>query len=1427
MSDTKDKIAVIGMSGRFPGAQNIEKFWANLCEGYESIQKLSEESLGALFPNRNIPANYMPYVSQLENIDKFDAEFFRINPHDASIMDPQQRIVLEESWLAFENAGINPEKLTSKTGVYLSSSGSRYAIELHKKNEFDPHKIYLGNDRDLLATRVAYKLGLHGPCFSVQCACSSSLASVSLACDQLLSHNCDTALAGGVTISRLRPSGYRYYSDSIYSSDGRCCPYSNRASGTIFSDAAGMIVLKRLDDALADKDFIHAVIDGWALNNDGNDKAGFTAPSAAWQAKCISEAYEFSQIPVDQVRFVEGHGTGTQLGDPIEVSALTDAFQEYTQERQFCALGSVKSNIGHADNAAGVVGFIKAVMVVKTGLIPPTLHFEEENESIKFSETPFFVNNKTINYPETKNRYVGVSSFGIGGTNVHIVLENNVYQESENIDTGESTLPVLVSAKSRRSAQELVAAYSQALRNRSLEFGLASYLSFTKQPDFKYRAYLTRQALEAQEKEDINDKIHSSMTNRTVVFAFSGQGTHHWTWGKQYYKDNAFFKSYADECFSLFEKYYPEDLLKLVFSNPEKLVNNTYLQQPIIFTMEYAAAQSLLGFGIKPSALLGHSLGEYVAAVIAGAIDLIDAVNLVACRSRLLEASPDGKMVYIYGENIHTIDKLSRDHGLQMALYNSKKNRVVGGEHKKIDAFVDELVKSDRGLIVKELATKKAFHTELVRLAGEMLIAELSEKINSRERVSIPWLSNVSGDWHTDSVAGDYWGKHIYSPVRFSECIDAIFSRFGENITLVEIGPEAGLGRLFRDNTVNDISCVSLTRDTITVEESLAKLWQLGCTIEWNKLCLEKRCKEPVLSAYPFDRKSYWLMDLECTAEPDKTESNHVSLDTSNPTSTTINSFEESVYGACRKELGLDKVSKTNNFIEIGGDSLAATRVISFLNEKHNLELKISMLLESESLGIFFDKTKAMPEKVEKRSLPDKVKRVFNKDGFLQFPVSSQQQRIWYSEQLGMRQNVKIKFSIKSVINLKKFNRAIEQLVGGHEIFRTTFELNKDGLNQIVSSRLGDHKALCFSRERDGDQEIDKNIKSLNHIKFDLSKKPLFHILLVHELDMSTTVYMVFHHILIDGQVVSLLIHKIMDCYNRSDTNNTRANDFQYIDYSKWQKSFFSSREYLIQEKFWRTKLQGRRLGSGLQGSNCQLKSNDLMAASFDLRLGKNESRSIRELAAHLATTPFSIWLTALALSAYTLSNQCEQTIGVVVSGRTQKAWDNVMGCFVKNLPITLNIDKYQTFSKMTHEFSAEAFKCLDAQDFQLEKLLPELNIKSEYYKTPLFQIFFAFHSDSDGRKELENKKIYALDVDVGQDVAKFDIAFHVNDIGESVSINVIYRESIFDRKLIIDLSNTCVDILNKASQNSEIIIDDFCQLRSDNKKNLVMEVDL
>ncbi|MGB8377206.1 MAG: beta-ketoacyl synthase N-terminal-like domain-containing protein, partial [Rhodanobacteraceae bacterium] len=989
--DPLDGVAIIGMAGRFPESGNVAELWRNLLAGRECISRFAADELEPARREDMIARANPDYVRArgvLADADKFDEQFFGFTPKEAEILDPQQRLFLQAAWEAIEHAGHDTQRFAGPIGVFAGATSNSYYLQnlLSRRDVTDPLGtllVLMGNNNDYIATRVAYKFDLNGPALNIQNACSTSLVAVCTAVQSLQSYQCDMALAGGVSIQLPQRRGYLYEEGSILAPDGHCRAFDRNASGTVFGNGLGVVVLRRLRDAIDDGDTIYAVIKGAALNNDGSAKVSFTAPSVDGHAGVISMAQSLAGIDPETISYIEAHGTGTALGDPIEIAGLTQAFRAGgAEDNGFCAIGSIKSNIGHLDVAAGVAGLIKATLALHHKILPASINFSSPNPKLDIDNTPFFVNASRREWPAGATpRRAGVSSFGVGGTNAHVVLEEAPPPESVDASARAEQL-LLLSARDadalERAAANLGSYLEQDPATELADVAWTLQVGRRRFPHRRFVACRSREDAIARLKAPDPKHTHEFSTDASaprVAFMFPGQGSQYVNMGRRLYESEAVFRDQIDACARVLEAHLDVDLRGVLY--PEEAhsadarteFTQTAITQPALFAIEYALAQLWMWWGVEPAAMIGHSIGEYVAACIGGTFDRDDALALVARRARLMQEMPAGSMLAVRASaDALAVDLIS---GTSIAALNAPNLTVISGDHDAIAEFAAIL--DAKNIAHRKLSTSHAFHSPMMQpvVAPFMAMVEATPRHAPRAR----WISSLTGQLVSDEEAVDpgYWARQLREPVQF---VDGIGQLQDAQLALLEVGPGQALTSLARQQNgriAAQLITTSLhpgqdfSADLEYLLAATGRLWARNVDIDWQKVHGDSRRRVP-LPTYPFRRQRHWVdpdsrfnasnasasaqlsgnfaatQIVEAIASPSATIAVSTSAMTDNRSAIMMSRIQ-----ALFVELsGIDAASLRPdvNFLELGFDSLLLTQASNALQKKFNTKVSVRTLLE-------------------------------------------------------------------------------------------------------------------------------------------------------------------------------------------------------------------------------------------------------------------------------------------------------------------------------------------------------------------------------------------------------------------------------------------------------------------------------------------------
>jgi amino acid adenylation domain-containing protein len=994
--------AIVGMAARMPGAKDLNQYWDNLIGGIESIKVFSKEELDdTLDPRDTEDPNYVPARGIIDDADHFDARFFRTPPRAAEMTCPQQRIMLELAWTALEDAGIIPNKSEDKIGIWAGTYSTSYFIKniltnpelVRQTGEFQAGVL---NEKDYIATRVAHALNFTGPAINVNTACSTSLVALIEACKSLDAGHCDVALAGGASVTFPQNSGHLHQTGSIFTPDGHCRPFDADGAGTLFSDGAGVVVVKRLEAAIADGDRIYAVVKGFGINNDGGEKASFSAPSINGQASAVAMAQSMAGIKADSISYIEAHGTATPIGDPIEVTALRTVFESQTDKKQFCAIGSVKSNIGHTVAAAGVAGLIKVAMSLHEETIPATLHYKTPNPQIDFENSPFYVCDKQTSWQRgNAPRRAGVSSFGVGGTNAHILLEEAPLEPGMQNAECESNneLPVSILPISGKTEEALCANVNSLAEflssSNEAEQSLANVASVLqgRRDEFTWRAAIVSNDF-ADAATALSDKKpprfmkrKSTAAGRDVVFMFPGQGSQYVRMGQNLYEHSTVFRDSLDQCADILLPLLGRDLREVLFpeaGNEEatkEILKNTQFTQPALFALGYSLAKVWLTWGVEPAALMGHSIGEFAAACTAGVFKLEDGLQMIAKRGSIMQALPGGSMMSVRFPGAEIEPLIWGD--MAIGSYNGPSLCVVAGPDDQVAELQKQLEAKE--VVCRHLHTSHAFHSPMMN----EIVEPFAEFVGQFELSppNIPILSTVTGDWMTDEQATDpnYWADHLRKPVRFSEAVTRMWSKEDGDPSriLIELGPRRTLATLSKQHAVDPKEQISIptlkdnaddNTEWHSMMNAVAMLWLAGASIQWERLSSDGRPRETVahvsLPTYQFQRKQYFIAPGEGslqTPPPQTTIEQPEALPQEIRQMSRIPNIVSAIKDVFENTSGFDlnEFDGDTTFFEMGLDSLVLTQTATALKKEMDFEVTFRQLLEEtptvDSLAKFLD----------------------------------------------------------------------------------------------------------------------------------------------------------------------------------------------------------------------------------------------------------------------------------------------------------------------------------------------------------------------------------------------------------------------------------------------------------------------------------------
>ncbi len=1437
----QEGIAIIGMSGRFPKARNIDQFWQNLRSGVEAISTFTDEELekdGITFPKNN--SNYVKARGRLEQADYFDAAFFGINPKEAEIMDPQHRVFLECAWEGLENAGYDSEKGEGLIGVFAGMSMNTYLLSNLATNPelmdlVGQYQIMLANDKDYLPTRVSYKMNLRGPSVSIQTACSTSLVAVCVACQNLLSYQCDLALAGGVSITFPQRKGHLYQEGGIVSPDGHCRAFDARAQGTVPGEGVGVVVLKRVEDALADGDQIYAVIKGWGINNDGALKMGYSAPSEDGQAEVIAAAQALAGFEPDSIRYVVAHGTGTPLGDPIEVAGLTKAFRAGTNAKGFCALTSVKTNIGHLDAAAGIAGLINATLALHHKFIPPSLNFEKPNPKIDFANSPFFVNSRPREWEAGPTpRRAGVSSFGIGGTNAHVVLE-----ESPRVSpSATSKLPqLLVISTKTSSALEAdttnLAAHLEA--HPQLHLPDVAYTLQVGRRGFNHRRMVVCrnikdavEALQTPESKQVFTQTAESEKPQ-IVFMFPGQGTQHVNMGRELYQTQPIFREQVDLCAEMLRPVLGADIRLTLYPRPDGMeearqkLNETFLTQPAIFIINYALAKLWMNWGVQPQAMIGHSVGEYVAACLAGVFSLKEGLGLVAARARLVQQQRPGSMLAIRLEENQVFPLLVGK--LSLAAVNSPSVCVVSGPTDEIDTLRLEL--KSRGVASQLLQTSHAFHSVMMEpVLGPF--TELVKKVTLKPP-RIPYVSNLTATWITPEQAmdPDYWSGHMRQKVSFAQGMAELLKE--PRRIFLEVGPGQALSALARQHPSSHaqhlvLSSLALSQsqqnDSAVLLHALGRLWLRGAVVDWNAFHVsERRCRVS-LPAYPFERQRYWVSPAQALlvsqdASPLLSNGEHEPR-RAPPVRTGV-AQQGSVGSLSRSELiasllvtllgelsGLttEQMGSSISFLEMGFDSLFLTQASQAIEQRLGVRVAFADLLERFStvdlLADHLDKLipagkdladpptqGKVPVQAPSGALPIGVKGEL--EGVLAVPLTESQKELWYATQMGEKAscvfNESMAVHLRGRFDLELMRKALQHVVDRHESLRTS--ISPVGDEQQIFPRVKIAVPLIDLSQFDSSRR-ESEFKALMEEEaervFDLSKTPLLRARVVRMEPNTHCLILVVHHLVCDGGSVLVLLEELSEFYSaeRQGVPLETPPPVQFSEYARAHARRRSGPQLQADEAYWVKQFSTPPPHLELPTDRPRPSKICFDAARESKPIDESLWQDLKRLSAKQNCTFFTTLVSAYFVLLHRLNGQEDLVVGVPMAVRD--GIERLVGHCVNFLPLRAHISGNPKFIDHLAQVRKTFFDAFEHQNYTFGSLIQKLNLRRNASRMPLLSATFNL---ARGRNKLNLADLEATLTPNPRCFTNFDLTFDIMEKETELEMLCTYNTDLFEAQTI------------------------------------------
>ncbi|WP_226000285.1 non-ribosomal peptide synthetase/type I polyketide synthase [Paenibacillus sp. BJ-4] len=1502
-TDDVESIAIVGMACRFPGASDPEDFWRVLQRGEDCITEIPPDrwSLEEYYDaDPDVPGKtYSRHGGFLSDIDVFDAGLFNISRPEAMEMDPQHRILLELSWEALERSGQSPDRLAGHpTGVFLGLSYSDYQrLQFMDIERLGPYAVS-GGALSTAAGRISYCLGLQGPSIAVDTACSSSLMAVHLACQSLLNGECEIALAGGANLT-IAPQLYISLSKAkMLSPTGRCHTFDSTADGYVRGEGCAVIVLKKLSDAQAAKDNILAVIRGSAANQDGRTN-GLTAPSKAAQTSVIREALCNAGVLPNEVQYVEAHGTGTVLGDPIEIHALADAFCEERNAENTLFVGSVKTNIGHLESAAGIAGLLKTVLSLQNRSIPKNLHFYQPNPYIDWNSLPIKV--PTLNMPwqpgPSLRRIAGVSSFGFSGTNVHVILEEAPSVVDKPItEPVDSSLQLLtLSASSEWSLRTLAERYGRFLQESpSVSLADFCHAANTTRADLQYRI-----AMVGATKEEMSDQLllidkrmdkplSLTKTFKTpkIAFIFAGQGEAYPGMGRQLYETEFIFRKTINACdltLQAFPAFQGRSIKAAILG--EKEANNwmkdTSYVQPLLFAFQYALTELYRTWGIEPSAVSGHSLGEFSAACASGMLGWMDGLQLVAERGQLMQSLVEpGRMVAVM-LGLAEVENLLAPYAdrLSVAAINSAGNTVVAGDTEAIDQLCEHL--NANRVDSRLLRVSHAFHSAKMDVVMEPFEAVATKYAYGAPQ--IPLIRNLTGTvWQAgEKPNAEYWRDHLRQPVKFAAGIQ-VLGGLGCDV-FIEIGPTATLTHLISQTLINTVSLPSLRKgrdESRTLLETLGSLYSRGSILNWSgrntRQSKKNESKKIVLPTYPFDKKHYWSPSV--TADwSNYREARGSELTSEAELSNILSSgFESTIedhpYCDVRKEdinyierileNGIDRTEALAAYLHnvlasmlmlseqsledqqvmstMGFDSLMAIQLRNRLKCDLGIDLSIALLMGEATIVSIASECARLVDLAISAGLqvePELIMRLDRKEK--SFALSTSQMQLWLLQEidpLTTAYNLPTGLRLKGTLQQDILHRCLQELLDRHEILRVRIDVVEGEPRQRVLAPepmplpIVDLRHLSLER---AEQEARRIALEEASCPLDLNKNPLMRAQLIRLSDEDHILLLLFHHIVADGwSLVGVLLQELDLLYTaflKGDDYPLPELRIQYVDYAQWQRSRLSATYLAPHLHYWKEHLEGASFEPCFPADRQRNAFTKHVGRRIHAYLSTDLIEAVNALSRAQNVTPFVTLVAGMKALLYRWTGREDLIIGTTVSNRTTDELEHLVGDFTNHLPLRTTVSAEKSALSFIQRVGNTVLNAFVHSECPFEKIVNAVNPDRYGNRNPLYDIAVVMHTFSDRATSLKIGP--ALDVSfiapvaqIDNGTSELDLIFDLLETPKGLLIECEFDTEIFDATTIERFIQSYETLMWGLVTNPACAVKDLPLLSETEKRRLITE---
>lgn len=1425
--EQSEPIAVIGMSSRFPGAENNAAYWELLKNGVDAISEIPKErwDIDQFFSSEpaktgSIASRYGGFIDQ--SAQSFDASFFGISPREAIKMDPQQRLLLEVAWEALEHAALSPKQIAkSLTGVFVGICSNDYGL-LQKENQgFEGLDAYFGsgNAASIAANRISYLLDLQGPSFSVDTACSSSLVSVHLACQSLRNKESNMALAGGVSVMLSPEASISFSQANMLAPGGRCRTFDSSAEGYVRSEGCGMIVLKRLSDARRDNDPILAVIRGSATNQDGRTN-GLTAPNALSQKAVIEKALSFAKLKPEDISYVEAHGTGTILGDPIELQALHSVMSERPIADK-CFISSAKTNIGHLEGAAGIAGLIKTILMLQNKQIPPHVHFKEINPHIPIAEMPFKIPLTLQEWqPINSKRIAGVSSFGFGGTNAHIII-----QEAPNypkvVNSSERPLQLLtLSAKSTRALKTMAQRWAQMQNiegttladlchtSHSARFNGSHRLSVVLENSNELEQVATQFAKDQEHYAAHYFNIEKSYSAKPV-FMFTGQGAQYTGMASDLYKYDATFKADLDMLQERLSAENGPDILKLLFEDESNAINQTRYTQPALFMVEYALARLWMRWGVKPHYLIGHSIGEYVAATIAGVMEPFDALKLVTLRGELMYALPqDGAMLAVVAnEEVVKTEIAPFAEQINIAAMNAPNNTVISGDKKDIEQI--QKVLDEKQISYRTLLVSHAFHS--AKMDG---ILDAFKKVAATieyKTPKIPVISNLTGMFYENArtINADYWAQHLRMAVRFSEGIETLHSK-GANLFL-EVGPHPSLGafvnQILEGKEMRTLASLHRKQETWrTMLYALGMCYNHGLDIDWLAYESDRTRYRMAAPTYPFQRERYWADPVEGQAmtrtiraiptPPEKSVKTAPTFSLEALKKLSSDAQKEAIMAQTRSAISnvlkipAEKIEAETALSQLGMDSIMAIELKNNVERLFKIELPLSQLLQGPSLNQF---AQYIAEHLKNSLSENNVTLEALPNG--NFALSPGQKAMWFQHQVSASSIYNLVYAVKlsTPLNIEKFEKALQVLTERHEVLRTNFVSNNGQAEMVIRPEVNtllEVKNVPSIEDAHFEELLKEDIKQ----PFNLAKDNLTRLILYIQPDGNQKLLYVAHHIISDMWSLALFMYELGTLYEGASPLPVLTQN--YAAYAAQMNSRLTQDAGKADEKYWLEKLSGALPVLNFPTDYTRKAIQSYSGLTETLSISADLTQQLTQIAEQKKTTLYTLLLAAFNVLLYRYSGEEDLIIGTPTTGRTKAEYEPILGYFVNPVAIRNQLNPQKGFDVFLEQVKQTVMEALDHQTYPFNHLVEKIQPKRDASRSPIFQIMFVYQrahllhesgmsaaAVSEGNSIVKLGDVEMESIAIPDRIVPFDMTLLMAEVGSGLGASLQYNTDLFEQK--------------------------------------------